>query len=103
MRDWEDDERPMHSSRLMNMHPVFEPEKAGPMFSRGQLVSMMLATVLLVYSLVEGDVPLMFLLLSFLIYRLRPLAEKFIGRWLANAMQGFSVALGMGALVMAFL
>ena len=42
------------------------------------------------------------LLLSFLIYLLRPLAEKFIGRWLANAMQGFSVALGMGALVMAF-
>ncbi len=103
MRDWEEDERPVHSSRLMNMHPVIEPEEEGPMFSRGQLVSMMLATVLLIYSLVEGDIPLMFLLLSFLIYLLRPLAEKCVGRWLANAMHGFSVALGMGALVLAFL
>ncbi|MBQ9377355.1 MAG: hypothetical protein IJU05_06120 [Schwartzia sp.] len=103
MRDWEEDDRPVHSSRLMNMHPVIEPKKEGPMFSRGQLVSMMLAFVLLLYSIAAGDIPLMFLLLSFLIYLLRPPAEKFIGRWLANAMQGFSFALGMGALVMAFL
>ena len=56
-----------------------------------------------IYALVNGDVPLMFLLLSFLSYLLRPLAEKIAGVWLSNAMKGFSFALGLGAVVLAFL
>ncbi len=101
MPDWQSAER-RSSAHRMDMHPIVETERKGPMYSRGQLVSMLLASVLLVYAVGTGDVPLFFLLLSLLVYLLRPVAEKLAGAWLSNAMQGFSLALGMGALVMAF-
>ncbi len=101
--DFDDEERQTSSLHRLNMHPVVEPEKKGRMFTRGQGMSMVLAVGLLVYALVNGDVPLIFLLLSFLSYLLRPLAEKIAGVWLSNAMKGFSFALGLGAVVLAFL
>jgi hypothetical protein len=101
--DFEDDERQISSTHRLNMHPIIEPEPDGPMFSRGQKTSMVLSAVLLVYALLSGDVPLAFLLLSFLIYLLRPLAEESVGLWLSNAMKGFSLALGMGAVALAFM
>lgn len=100
---FQDEERQTFSTHRLNMHPVIEPERHGPMFSRGQKTSMVLSVALLAYALLSGDVPLAFLLLSFLTYLLRPLAEKFVGAWLSNAMKGFSLALGMGAVVLAFL
>lgn len=100
---FQDEERQTFSTHRLNMHPVIEPERHGPMFSRGQKTSMVLSVALLAYALLSGDVPLAFLLLSFLTYLLRPLAEKFVGVWLSNAMKGFSLALGMGAVVLAFL
>ena len=98
-----DDERQTSSTHRLNMHPVVEPEPDGPMFSRGQKTSMVLSAALLAYALISGDMPLIFLLLSFLSFLLRPLAEKFVGPWLAHVMKGFSIALGLGALVTAFL
>ncbi len=98
----EEEDRQVTSTHRLNMHPIIEPEKKGPMFTRGQLMSMFLSIVLLGYALLSGDVPLIFLLISFLSYLLRPLAEKFIGTWLSNAMKGFSMAMGMGALALAF-
>ena len=77
--DFDDEERQTSSLHRLNMHPVVEPEKKGRMFTRGQGMSMVLAVGLLVYALVNGDVPLIFLLLSFLSYLLRPLAEKIAG------------------------
>ena len=101
--DFDDEVRQTSSTHRLNMHPVIEPEPDGPMFSRGQKTGMMLSTVLFVYALVSGDVPLAFLTLSFLMVLLRPLAEKLVGVWLSNAMKGFAMALGMGAVALAFL
>ncbi len=101
--DTEEEERYISSTHKLNMHPIIEPEKEGPMFSRGQIVSMMLSFVLLVYALLQVDVPLFFMMLSFLIYMLRAPAQKIAGPWLSNAMKGFSLALGMGAVALAFL
>ena len=101
--EFDEEERKTSSTHRLNMHPVLEPKPDGPMFSRGQKMSMMLSAVLLVYALLSGDMPLIFLLLSFLSYLLRPLAEKSVGLWLSNAMKGFSFALGLGAVTMAFL
>ncbi len=98
-----EEERQTFSTHRLNMHPVVEPEKQGPMFTRGQKTSVVLSAALLVYAILGRDVPLAFLLLSFLSYLLRPLAEKFVGLWLSNAMKGFSMALGLGAIVLAFL
>ena len=47
--------------------------------------------------------PLAFLTLSLLMFLLRPLAEHLVGVWLGNVMKGFAMALGMGAVVLAFL
>jgi len=101
--DFDDEERQTFSTHKLNMHPNLTPEPKGRMFSRGQITAMMLSLALLVYAVVAGDVPLAFLLLSFLIFLLRPPAEKFVGGWLSNAMKGFAIALGMGAVVLAFL
>ena len=98
-----EEEKQLSSTHRLNMHPVIAPEPKGRLFSRGQITAMMLSAALLVYAIVAGDVPLTFLLLSFLIFLLRPLAEKFVGAWLSNAMKGFAIALGMGAVVLAFL
>ncbi|MBP5199538.1 MAG: hypothetical protein J6Z82_02665 [Schwartzia sp.] len=101
--DFDEEEKQTFSTHRLNMHPVIEPVKKGPMFTRGQMTSMVLAVALLVYALIGWDVPLAFLMLSFLSYLLRPLAEKLVGVWLSNLMKGFSVAMGMGAVVLAFL
>ena len=101
--DFDGEERQTFSTHRLNIHPVIEPTSDGPMFSRGQKMSMLLSLALLVYAIVNGDVPLAFLLLSFLSYLFRPLAEKLVGPWLSNAMKGFSMALGVGAVVLAFL
>ena len=98
-----EEERQTFSTHRLNMHPIIEPEENGPMFSRGQKTGMALSAVLFVYALVSGDVPLAFLTLSLLLFLLRPLAEESVGPWLGNAMKGFAMALGIGALVLAFL
>ena len=101
--DTDEEERQTFSTHRLNMHPNIETEKNGPMFTRGQKTSMVLAIALLVYAIFSSDVPLAFLLLSFLTYLFRPLAEKLVGPWLSNTMKGFSIALGMGAMVLAFM
>ncbi|MBQ8699745.1 MAG: hypothetical protein IJ812_03865 [Schwartzia sp.] len=101
--DFDDEEKRISSTHRLNMHPVIEPEPEGPMFSRGQKMSMVISLALLVYAVLTQDVPLAFLVLSFLGFLLRPLAEKSVGPWLARAIKGFSIALGIGALVLAFL
>ena len=101
--DSDGEERRISSTHRLNMHPVLEPEPPGPMFSRGQKTSMVLSAALFVYALTASDVPLTFLTLSFLLFLLRPLAEHSAGAWLANAMKGFAIAAGIGAIALAFL
>ena len=101
--DFDEEERQTTSTHRLNMHPVIEPEEKGPMFSRGQKMSMVISAALLVYAVVSSDVPLAFLTTSFLLFLLRPLAERSVGSRLSNAMKGFAIALGVGAVVLAFL
>ena len=98
-----EEERQTSSTHRLNMHPVIEPEEQGPMFSRGQITGMVMSAALLVYAVVSSDVPLAFLTTSFLLFLLRPLAERSVGPWLSNVMKGFAMALGVGAVVLAFL
>ena len=55
------------------------------------------------YGWTEGDLSLVFFCLSFLIFELRKIVQRFsrtYGKSIANAMQGFSIALVIGALAM---
>ena len=77
-----------------------EPER---IFSRGEQTGIVLAAVIFAYGWTEGDISLVFFCLSFLIFEIRKIVEHFplrYGKSIANAMQGFSIALILGALVM---
>ena len=84
--------------------PEAPPESARKerLFRRGEISGMLLALVLGLYGLATGDLALSFFTLSFLLFLLRPLAERYVGPALANAMKGMAISLGMGALVLAF-
>ena len=81
--------------------PPEQPAKAR-LFSRSQIASMVLSGVLFFYSLFSADIALSFLTFSFLLFMLRPLAEKFCGATCANVMKGMAVGMGFGALALAF-
>ncbi|MBQ9364720.1 MAG: hypothetical protein IJT82_02985 [Schwartzia sp.] len=89
-------------SHMPELEQEAAPKNDGK-FSRPQKASMTLSMVLLLYAIIARDLPLAFLLISFLVFMLRPLAEKHVGASLSNAMKGFSVSLGIGAIVMIFL
>ncbi len=73
------------------------------LFSRGEISGMLLALVLFLYSLYSWDLALAFFTFSFLLFLLRPLAERYVGPSLANIMKGMAVSMGFGALALAFL
>ncbi|MGN0941225.1 MAG: hypothetical protein ACI4OA_05935 [Selenomonadaceae bacterium] len=79
------------------------PKKRDRLFTHPQKASMMLAVFLLIYALVAWDLPLFFLLVSFLMFMLRPLVAKYLSESLANVMKGFSVSVGIGSFIMMFL
>lgn len=77
-----------------------EPER---IFSRGEQTGIVLAAVIFAYGWTEGDLPLIFFCLSFLIFELRKIVARYSrshGNSIANAMQGFSLALILGALAL---
>ena len=77
-----------------------EPER---IFSRGEQTGIVLSSVIFAYGWTEGDLSLVFFCLSFLIFELRKIVQRFsrtYGKSIANAMQGFSIALVIGALAM---
>ncbi len=72
-------------------------------FSRGEQTGIVLASVIFAYGWTEGDLSLIFFCLSFLMFELRKIVARFsrtYGKSIANAMQGFSIALVLGALAM---
>lgn len=79
-----------------------ERKRQTRMFSRSQIASMVLSAGLFFYSILRGDVALVFLTVSFFLFMLRPLAEKFWGMTCSNVMKGMAMAMGFGALVLAF-
>lgn len=71
--------------------------------TRGEFSGLLLAIVALCYGYAVDDLPLMFASISLIVFFARPLAYHFMaerGRSIANAMQGFSIALFLGALAM---
>lgn len=71
--------------------------------SRGEFSGLLLAIVALCYGYAVDDLPLMFAATSLIVFFARPLAYHFAGargKSVANAMQGFSIALFLGALAM---
>lgn len=81
--------------------PIEKPSKTRA-FGHGQVASMVLAGVLFLYGFFRADVALAFLTASFLLFMLRPLAERFLGVTLGNVMKGLAMGMGFGALVLAF-
>ncbi len=77
-----------------------EPER---IFSRGEQTGIVLSSLIFAYGWTEGDLPLIFFCLSFLIFELRKIVTRYsrtYGKSIANAMQGFSFALILGALAL---
>lgn len=98
--------------------PADEPGLAGPggeaepkapvkgKYSHGEKAGLVLFAAMLCWGMYNGDLPMVFFGLAFIIYELRPLAEALLpgpGKALSNVMQGFSLALAVGALVWVFL
>ena len=80
-----------------------EEKKEERLLSRGAVTGCMITTVFGVYGFGIGDIPLLFLCVSFLAFVLRPFAVKFCGGFgkpIANAMKGFSMALLAGAILL---
>jgi len=66
-------------------------------------IAFVLAAVIFAYGWTEGDLPLIFFCLSFLIFELRKIVARYSrshGKSIANAMQGFSLVLILGALAL---
>ncbi len=77
-------------------------EKPKTGFTHGEKAGLVLFAGMLCWGLYNGDMPMFFFGLAFIIYELRPLAEALLpkrGKTLGNVMQGFSLALAIGALI----
>ena len=77
-----------------------EPER---IFSRGEQTGLVLSSLIFAYGWMEDDLSLIFFCLSFLIFELRKIVQRCsaaYGNSIANAMQGFSFALILGALAL---
>lgn len=91
--DKEVDEFGVRRSRAAD-DPTLAPPKIG--YARGELLAIVIACVIFLYESYAGDLPLLFVALSFILYELRPLALLFLGargRFVAGFLRGFSLAL----------
>ena len=83
-----------------------EPPKKPRYFSRTVLTGMLLSIVLIGWSIVEGDMPILFVAVAFILNGLRPftrLLDDRVGAFVSNLLFGFSTALFLGAIIMAFI
>lgn len=72
-------------------------------FSRGEQTGIVLSALIFAFGWTEGDLSLVFFCLSFLIFEVRKIVARYsrrYGKSIANAMQGFSIALILGALTL---
>ncbi len=83
-----------------------EGEEEEKLFSRGELTSMLLTGLIMLYGISEQDLPVIFLTVSFLLYMLRRMTafiEKGPAGTVNNLLKGFSIGLFFGAIVMIFM
>lgn len=72
---------------------------------RGELFGSLLAVAAILYGAFTEDLPIIYLAMAFLVYELRAFTVLLGGRvgpFLGNLLWGFSVALFLGAIFMAF-
>lgn len=77
-----------------------------PGYARGERLTIALDIAILIYEWAVDDTSMIFVCISFLIYEMRPLALLFFGPAgpaAANVMKGFSLAVFLGAVLIAFL
>ncbi|MBR4153266.1 MAG: hypothetical protein IKT98_09960 [Selenomonadaceae bacterium] len=82
-----------------------EPEIKSKL-SHAETSGIAISAVMLVYSLKEGDKPLLFMSTALLIFLMRPLIGALFGkhnRAVQNALHSFSIVLFIGALIFVFL
>jgi hypothetical protein len=78
-------------------------KKPSRVFSRGEQTGIVLAALIFSYGYSQGDFSLIFFCLSFLIFEFRKIAQRCMGTHgtsIANAMQGCSIAMLLGAIAM---
>lgn len=81
-----------------------EKKKQPPLFTNGEKAGMALCLAMLLFAVSDGDVPLVFFTLSFLVYEAHNVAVRAgEGRFhsLASFLLGLCIALFAGSLVMA--
>ena len=91
---------PLTRAEIDTRAQVREPERV---FSRGEQTGIVLAAVIFAYGWAESDLSLIFFCLSFLVFELRKTVQRCSRRYgasIANAMQGFSFVLILGALAL---
>lgn len=82
-----------------------EKKKESPLFSNGEKAGMALCLAMLIFALSDGDVPLIFFSLSFLVYEGHNLVSKVGGERfhaLASFLLGLGLALFAGSILLAF-
>ena len=82
-----------------------EKKKRPPLFSTGEKAGMALCLAMLLFAISDGDVPLAFFSLSFLVYEGYNVVSKVGGERfhaLASFLLGLGIALFAGSIVMAF-
>ena len=80
-----------------------EPKQQVKIMSRGERTGMIMAVSVLLYALLAKDLPVAFFSLSFLFFEIRPLTillGKKAAPTASNFLQGFSIALFFGAILL---
>ena len=83
---------------------AMQPKKIG--YTRGEMLAIAVAAVILCYEWASDDTPLVFVCVSFLAYELQPIVMMTAGargRPVCNMLKGFSIASFLGALFWTFL
>lgn len=82
------------------------PQKKIKLFTSGEKAAMVLCLAMLLFAASDGDVPLMFFSMAFLVYEVHSVVEKLNGNtpcFVSNFCKGLSLAMFFGSLAMAFL
>lgn len=109
---WLDKDREtMDEMGIPSRHVFEEIEDSGEkteekLYTRGELTSITLTTVIMLYSVYERDLPVAFLTASVLLFMLSRLAsfmDPAYADTVGNLMRGFSIGLFFGAVFSAFM
>ena len=81
------------------------PAAPSQKLTRGGLIGLVMAAGVLVYGLLNGDIPVLFLALAFILFMARPFLALLAGGYgaaLSNVLKGFSLTLFLVAILLTF-